>query len=102
MGLSRYATPLLSMMSNDRETYLLTLSPLPKGDILNSSNTMPFLSSSVTICLCRPPPPRLTFSPPPPTRHHSHPPPHRLLCNRLPGTSLFPFIEPHFGILHLA
>src|SRR4029078_8075417 len=90
------------MMSSERETYLLTLSPLPKGDILNSSNTMPFLSSNVTICLCRPPAPRLTFSPTHPRRNHSHPPTHRLLCNRLPGTSLFPFIEPHFGILHLA
>src|SRR6185503_20259177 len=162
MGFNRYGTPLLSMMSNERETNLLTLSPLPKGDILNSSKTMRFLSSTVTMCLYHPStplvlrshppgpgaiilthrptdclaivypvrafnlltlPPQaqsfsptdppiasqsftryapLTFSPTHPRRNHSHPPTHRLLRNRLLGTRLFPFIEPFFGILHLA
>ena len=101
MGFNRYGTPLLSTMSNERETNLLTLSPLPKGDMLNSSKTMRFLSSTVTMCLCHPSTP-LTFSPTHPRRNHSHPPTHRLLRNRLPGTRLFPFIEPYFGILHLA
>src|SRR6476661_2702330 len=116
MGFNRYGTPLLSMMSNERETNLLTLSPLPKGDILNSSKTTRFLSSTVTMCLCSAqsfsptgppvasqsftPHALLPFSPAHPPRNHSHPPALRLLRNRLPGTRLFPFIDPDFGILH--
>src|SRR5690349_621812 len=88
MGFNRYGTPLLSMMSNERETYLLTLSPLPKGDILNSSKTMRFLSSTVTMCFCylRAPPVYLLTRPPCPRRDaglpNTHPP--------TPGDPLLP------------
>src|SRR6476469_5732668 len=103
MGFNRYGTPLLSMMSNERETYLLTLSPLPKGDILNSSKTMRFLSSTVTMCLC----PAQSFSPTgPPIASQSFTRYAPLTCSpahpRRAETRLFPFIEPDFGILHLA
>src|SRR6185436_6041716 len=65
MGFNRYGTPLLSTMSNERETNLLTLSPLPKGDMLNSSKTMRFLSSTVTMCVCHPSTPLVLRSHPP-------------------------------------
>src|SRR3990172_5217478 len=39
MGFSLYSSPLLSIISNDLETYLLTLSPFPTGVMLNSSRT---------------------------------------------------------------
>src|SRR4029079_19644190 len=108
MGFNRYGTPLLSTMSNERETNLLTLSPLPKGDMLNSSKTMRFLSSTVTMCLCHPSTPLVLRSHPPGppiasqsfTRYApltfspTHP--------RRAETRLFPFIDPYFGILHLA
>src|SRR6188508_2723569 len=147
MGFNRYGTPLLSTMSNERETNLLTLSPLPKGDILNSSKTMRFLSSTVTMCLYHPSTPLVLRSHPPgpgaiilthrptdcfaivyPVRTFNlltHPPQAQSFSPTDPPiasqsftryapltfspthprraeTRLVPFIEPYFGILHLA
>src|SRR5690349_17257623 len=114
MGFSRYGTPLLSMMSNERDTYLLTLSPLPNGDMLNSTRTMRFLSclrfglAAYAGARTRPTL-RNPFSPTDPPiasqsisrdvrLAHAHPPTprrsfvtrpaHRLLRNRFPGTRL--------------
>src|SRR5688572_31811693 len=68
------------MISSERETYLLTLSPLPSGDILNSSKT---LTSSLLFV----------------TVHHSGERLRLSLPARLGSRS---FIEPDFRILHLA
>src|SRR5215510_15890196 len=106
--------PLLSMMSSERATYLPTLSLFPKGDMLNSRRTMvcvtPFLLCPTPRSVKPSHPPTLPaprrglarYSPARPGRSFVTRPAHRLPCNRLPGTRRVPFIDPHFGILHLA
>src|SRR5688572_10168317 len=68
------------MISSERETYLLTLSPLPSGDILNSSKTITSSLLFVTV-------------------HHSGERLRLSLPARLGSRS---FIEPDFRVLHLA